>query len=283
MSAFDLPLHVEVSGPEDAAETFVLLHGYGGSSFSWRFWTGGLRERGKVVLVDLKGFGSAPHPDDGRYAPADQAALVVRLIRQRDLSGITLVGHSLGGGIALLTALELLEAEPERLRRLVIVAGAAYRQRLPPFVALGRRPRLSAALLRLVGTRRVVRWVLRSIVHDRAAVTRSQVEGYAEPLDSAEARRTLLETAARVVPPDLDAVTARYPRLAVPTLALWGRHDRVIPLAVGERLVAELPDACLEVIEDCGHLPAEEHPADSLARVLAFIERGCSAPESRPA
>jgi pimeloyl-ACP methyl ester carboxylesterase len=228
--------------------------------------------------VDLKGFGSAPHPDDDRYAPADQAELVVRMIRGLDLRGVTLVGHSLGGGVALLVALAFrdADADADRLRRLVIVAGAAYRQRLPPFVSLGRRPRLGRTILRLVGTRRLVRWVVRSIVHDPDAVTPAQVEGYAQPLDSSEARRTLIATAAQIVPPELDATTSRYAEIDVPLLALWGRHDRVVPLWVGERLVESVPGACLTVLEACGHLPAEERPEESLERVLAFVDRGCA-------
>ena len=271
---FTLPVHVESHGAPQGAETdtYLLLHGYGGSSFSWRTWTPSLEERGHVVLVDLKGFGSAPKPDDGLYAPADQAELVHRLILQRDLRNLTLVGHSMGGAIALVTALRLLDEGAGRLRRLVLLAGAGYRHRLPPFVALARWERLATGAMRLLGTRRVIRAVLRSIVRDPGGITRSQVEGYAEPLDSAEARKALIRTALQIVPDDLDAVTARYPQLDVPTLLLWGRQDRVVPLSVGEALAQALPQATLVVLEECGHLPAEELPAASLAVLAAFLE-----------
>ena len=61
MRRLELPIHVETLGPEPSAEgeTFVLLHGYGGSAFTWRYWAHRLGSRGHVVLVDLKGFGSA--------------------------------------------------------------------------------------------------------------------------------------------------------------------------------------------------------------------------------
>lgn len=269
----DLPLHVETRGraPGDG-DTFVLLHGYGASSFSWRTWVPSLAARGHVVLVDLKGFGRAPRPDDDRYGPADQAALVHRLVLDRDLRDVTLVGHSLGGGVALITALRLLEEHPLRLRRLVIVAGAAYLQRMPPFVALARRPRLSRALLRLLGARFVAREVLRSCVYDVTTVTREQVEGYAEPLRAPHAARGLLRTALRIVPSDLEALTARYREITVPTLLLWGRWDRVVPLSVGRRLARTLPDGRLVVLEACGHVPAEERPEASLQILEAFLD-----------
>ena len=63
------------------------------------------------------------------------------------------------------------------------------------------------------------------------------------------------------------------PILDVPTLLLWGRHDRVVPLWVGERLAEQLPQAELEVFERCGHVPPEELPEETLGAVTAFLDR----------
>lgn len=274
MTALDLPLAVETHGPPagEDAETFVLLHGYGGSSFSWRYWAAPLARRGRVTLVDMKGFGSAPKPDDDAYGPKDQAQLVHRLVVQRDLRNVTLVGHSLGGGVALILAQSLLAETPSRLARLVLVAGAAYRQRFPPFVALAHHPRLVSLFLRLFGTRRVVKRVLRDIVHDPDSVTPSQIEGYAHPMATAAARRALIRSALQILPPDLDQIAARYPSIDVPTLLLWGRDDHVVPLWVAERLADALPQARLAILEECGHLPAEERPEESLAILERFLD-----------
>jgi pimeloyl-ACP methyl ester carboxylesterase len=270
-----LPLYVETRGrePREGVDTFVLLHGYGGSSFTWRHWVDALSARGHVVLVDLKGFGAAPKPNDGRYSPTDQADLVHRLIAQRDLKRVTLVGHSLGGGIAILVALRLLAAPEGRLRRLVIVAGAAYPQRLPPFVSLARHPGLSGLLWRLFGARRIARRVLRTIVHDPSRITIEQIAGYARPLSLRGARSALIASALQIVPDDIEQLVDRYPALRVPTLLLWGRGDPVVPLSVGKRLAAELPDATLVVLDSCGHLPPEELPEESLAALEEFLDR----------
>jgi len=271
--AFNLPLHVETQGlpPDEGVDTFLLLHGYGGSSFSWRTWAPTLARLGHVVLVDMKGFGSAPKPDDDTYAPGDHAELVHRLILQRDLRRITLVGHSLGGGVALLTALRLLDDGTDRLHRMVVVAGAAYPQKMPPFVALARRGRLATGLMRMLGARRVVRFVLRTIVYRPEDVTRSQVEGYADPLSTPEARAALITNALHIQPSDLKNTIRRYPEIDVPTLILWGRQDRVVPLSVGESLSRALPQAQLVVLDNCGHLPAEELPMESAEILEAFL------------
>jgi len=266
-------LHVEIAGrePGPGVDTFLLIHGYGASTFSWRHWAPRLAALGHVVMVDMKGFGLSPKPNDGRYAPGDQAALVLSLIAERGLDNVTLVGHSLGGGVALLVALQLLDAIPRKLVRLVVVAGAAYDQKLPPFVKLADYPRASAFFFRLLGAERVVRTVLRSIVHDPASVDEDQVRGYAAPLESPGALRALISSARQILPEGLEQVTARYPQIDVPTQILWGRGDRVVPLWVGQRLARDLPDARLHVFEECGHVPPEELPDESWVVLEAFL------------
>jgi len=275
VSAEPLPLWVEAGGlpPRPDTETFLLLHGYGASSFSWRTWAPSLAERGHVLTVDMKGFGRAPKPDDGRYAPADQAELVLRLVHERGLDRITLVGHSLGGGVALYVALGLRDGgQARRLERLVLMAGAAYRQPLPPFVTLARHPRISTLLLRVLGPEFVIAQALRAIVFDSSGITRDQVRGYAAPLHDAASLVGLFDSALQILPPELERITPRYAEIDVPTLLLWGRQDRVVPLWVGRRLAGVLPRSTLHVLERCGHMPAEERPAESLAALQTFLE-----------
>lgn len=275
MSDPPLPLWIGTAGvpAEEAEETFVLLHGYAGHSFSWRTWTPFLARRGHVVLVDMKGSGRAPRPDDDRWAPGDLAELVLRMLLERDLRRVTLVGHSLGGAVALITALGLADrGEASRLHRMVIVAGAAFRQRLPPFVALARRPRLTRALFRFMGPRFLVAQALRSMVYDRSDITGEQVRGYATPMEVPGTVEALMRTALQIVPDDTRELMERYPEIGVPALLLWGRHDPAVPLWVGERLVRALPHATLRVLERCGHLPVEERPEESLGALRAFLE-----------
>jgi len=126
--------------------------------------------------------------------------------------------------------------------------------------------------MRLLGMETIVRWTLRSIVHDPDGVTEEQVRGYTEPLEEETAQRALVDVGARIVPPDLAAITARYPEIDVPSLLIWGASDQVVPTSVGQQLHQALPDSRLEILDRCGHLPAEEHPEASWARVAAFLD-----------
>ena len=271
-------LYVERSGLDAApgSDVFLLIHGYGASTFTWRTWTPVLERRGHVIGIDLLGCGRSGMPPEGPYGPVGQASLVLELLgRLASEEGIepgrvTLVGHSLGGGIALLTALELQRAGTPA-GRLVVVSGAAYPQRMPPFVTIARTPRLARLLMAAVPSRVLARQVLRSIVFDSSVVTDELVDGYARPLAREGAPGALIASARRIQPPDLAAITERYRSLAAPTLLLWGRHDRVVPAWVGERLSRALPDADFRLLERCGHLPQDERPAASLAALESFL------------
>jgi pimeloyl-ACP methyl ester carboxylesterase len=270
----DAQLHVARSGLPAGPDTdaFVLLHGFGASSFTWRHWRGALEQRGHVVMIDLLGFGASPKPSNGPYDPVGQAGLVTEIVRGLGDVPVTLVGHSFGGGVAMLTALALRDLG-RPVRRLVIVAGAAYRQRLPPFVHCARYPRTMNVVFRTIGARLMIRQVVRSVVFDPAVVTNDLVEGYAVPLKHPDALGAILACAARIEPAGLDEITSRYPSIDVPTLLLWGRHDRVVPPSIGVRLERALPEARLHLLDRCGHVPQEELPEASLALLTAFLDR----------
>lgn len=268
--SFQLPLYVETHG--DEGEPILLVHGLGGNAYTWRHWVPELARSRRVVLVELKGFGAAPKPPDDLYSPMDQAELLYRAILQKDLRDLTLVGHSLGGAIVILTSLMLLDREPERLSRLVLIAGAGM-PCMPRHIGLARIPVLGRIWTQFLPARSMVRYALNLAVYDRNTITASQVEAYAEPLRGKEARNALKKTVRQLLSLDLDAIIERYPELEVPTLLLWGAADRIVPLWVAEELERRLPDARLEVIEECGHIPPEEKPQESLGILMDFLEK----------
>ena len=257
-------------GAED--ETFLLVHGYAASSYTWHRWREPLARRGRVIQVDLKGFGRAPKPDDGRYTTSDLADLLVEFIRSLDLTRLTLVGHSLGGGLSLLTTLRLMDAGESRLARLGLVAAPAYPQKLPPFVALSKTPSVSETFARLLGPTVIVNKVLRTIVYDTSMITDEQVREYAVGLGAEGGIRAAMDVGRNIVPDNLDELAQRYGEIETPTFLLWGDHDSVIPLWVGERLAEEMPNATLTVLAECGHVPPEETPEESLAAFEAFLD-----------
>ena len=155
----------------------------------------------------------------------------------------------------------------------VLISSPAYRQPLPPFVPLSRRPLLSRFLIRAVGPRRLTRWVLRSIVRDPDVVDEEMVNAYARPLTTRDGVDAVLAAGRRILPDDIDETAARIKDVDVPALLIWGDWERVVPNWVGERLEQDLPNARLVVLEDCGHVPPEEKPDESFAVLADFLDR----------
>jgi len=269
MPTSPLPLHSEALGRDGAP--VVLLHGFGTNGYTWSRWAPKLSEEHRLHIVEMKGFGEAPKPRDHRYSPQHQADLLQRWILENDLHDITLVGHSLGGGVALLTALRESKEATRRIKRLVLVASIAYPQPVPRALRFLARPFLGPLALRLLPKKRVIRTALRMAYHPANPVSESYVEAYARPLRTAEARQALSCSAAQLLPPGAESLAGEYRKIELPTLLLWGRQDRVVPTWVGERLSRELPEARLEIVDECGHMPQEEKPAESLERFRTFF------------
>jgi pimeloyl-ACP methyl ester carboxylesterase len=263
-------LHVEEHG---RGRPLILLHGMGGSGYSFRRIVGPLARTQRVITIDLKGFGASEKPFDLGYAPSDQASLIEDFMRKRRLTGVTLAGHSYGGAIALISALRLQRAEPGRIRRLVLMNAPAYPQALPRSQHMLSLPVLPHIGLAVVPPILNARAALQSgrigapPVDDRDAIA------YAEPLYEPGGRHALITTARIMASYDGRDTIPHYRGLKVPTQLIWCRNDPTVPLSTGERLVRALPNARLAVLEACEHAPAEEQPAETVALIQRFLQR----------
>jgi pimeloyl-ACP methyl ester carboxylesterase len=248
----------------------LCVHGLGANLFTWRHFIAPLSKHNKLILVDLRGFGSSPKPHDNHYSIEQHANDIYRIILNEDLTKLTLIGNSLGGAIALLVALRLCEQEPTRLSRLVLIDAGAYKEYLPGYLKL-MRSFLGKLFVYLAPSRLAAKFVLKASYYDKNKISAEQVKAYADPIASEGGRHGLLETARQCVPVNSDEIISKLNRITVPTLILWGRQDAVIPLKVGELLDRDLPNSELEVFEQCGHIPQEEKPEETIASISRFM------------
>ena len=249
----------------------LLIHGFGASTFTWRHIAPELAKTHRVIAVDLKGFGQSDKPFDSRYSVFDQAALLAQLIEDTDLHNLTLVGHSFGGGIALLLALEANERLKGRLARLVLLDSIAYPQNIPVFFRLLDVPLVSHLGVSMVPASFQTRVALRIAYFDDSKIDQDEVDTYAAPLKTAAGKHAIIYSARQIVPDGLAEISERYKTIELPTLILWCDHDRIVPFEVGLKLRRTLPNSTLRLVEDCGHMPQEEQPESTLKLLQDFL------------
>ena len=261
-------LHYEVFGSGDP---ILAIHGLGACAYTWRNLKDRLPDH-QLILIDLKGHGASVKPRDTKYSLMDQTELVLQFIREHDLRNLTLVGNSYGGAVSLMVSIRLCKEEPERLSKLILICSGGYHQDLPWHLKIMSAPVLGWMALHLLPATLNARSVLRYSYHNKRLISWSQCKAYAAPIRLPGGRHALVQVTKQVIPENLDELIAQYPSITVPTLIVWGRNDRVIPLSIGERLSHDIPNSRLVVLEETGHVPQEEKPEETIAEILKFLE-----------
>jgi pimeloyl-ACP methyl ester carboxylesterase len=188
------------------------------------------------------------------------------------LHDLALVGHSMGGAVALMTYFKVRQDAPARIKKLVLIDSAGYPQKLPWFIEFARMPIINA-ISRLLPPRFLTTLVLRKCYYNKDKITDEQIDTYAYYGNLPGARQALTATAQQIVPADLDALTAQYRTIKVPTLIIWGAEDEVVPRAVGKKFQRDIPNSELVILPKCGHIPPEEQPGETNRLVTIFLKK----------
>lgn len=259
--------------PSDGRPVILLVHGMAGSSATWRGVMPILGRHATVIAPDLLGHGRSAKPRHD-YSLGSFASMLRDLLVALGVERATLVGQSLGGGVAMQMAYQY----PERCERLVLVGSGG----------LGRDVSLMLRALTLPGAELVMPVIFPSFVRDvgnavsrrlhdlgvRAPVIEEQWRGYVSLVDP-ETRAAFVRTLRAVVDFGGQTVSAQdrlYLAAQVPTLIVWGRNDRIIPVSHAYTAHDALPGSRLEIFEHCGHFPHSEDPVRFAEVLLQFLE-----------
>jgi pimeloyl-ACP methyl ester carboxylesterase len=258
----------------------LLLHGFGGEIWMWERQVAALSKRYRLYIPDLLGYGYSDRPKID-YTPSFFIEMIKQFMDQLGVTSASLIGNSMGAGIAWAFAL----THPERVDKLVLIDGIppqvvpAVRNRLlRGFLAMRHIPLLTYLVVAL-RTRRMVRVALTQAVYHDRLITDAVVERQYRIGHIAGTARVIASTVRYA-----DEV-ARYAgalaTLRKPTLIIWGEQDELFPVAVGEQLHASIRDSELVVIKGSGHMPMWEKPDETNQAILEFLgrppERLCTA------
>ena len=260
---------------EGSGPLVVLVHGMAGSAATWDHVFPALADRFAVLALDLPGHGASAKPADGDYSLGSFASVVRDLMMTLGLERGTVVGQSLGGGVAMQFAYQF----PSRCERLVLVGSGGLGRDVSPLLRALAFPGVEfvypvifAPVLRDAG--RSVLGGLRRIGLRPSAYVDQLWQGY-ESLTEPETRAAFARTLRSVVDMTGQRVSAhdRLPLARdIPTLIVWGADDAIIPSTHAADAAATLPNSRVVIFEQVGHFPHCEDP-DRFVRVLTdFIE-----------
>jgi pimeloyl-ACP methyl ester carboxylesterase len=272
-----LSTYVRERGSADE-QTVLLLHGWGGSTFSWRDQIDVLDEAGyHVVAFDRPPYGLSAKTGNLPLNQRQQADFTAALMDALDIETAVLVGHSMGGGVIG----QFAAAYPDRVDGLVFVDGA------PQIVDNPAAQPSASALSTLTQFQPVNRWLRilarifvqpdtfaglqRSAYFDPAIVTREVAAGYARQLQVVGWDEAIIDILAGSGMRGAGLTAEQAAAVDMPTLITWGEADTWVPIASGERLFALLPNAQMITYPETGHLPMEEQPQQFNTDLLAFL------------
>jgi pyruvate dehydrogenase E2 component (dihydrolipoamide acetyltransferase) len=251
-----------LAGPAEATETIVFLHGLGGSQSTWASVLGDLANSHRIVAVDLPGHGASdkPAPDTGRYTVPHLAMAIGTVLEALDLAPAIIVGHSLGGAVALQLAIE----RPKLVRGLVLVNSAG----------LGNE--ISNELLDRIDaepSREEARRLLELYFEDRKYILERGVDDMFASRTAPGADAAVKAIAANAFGRDgqRQLYLERLPQIESPILIVWGELDRVIPSSHAVAGASAAPTAWLEILESVGHVPQVEAAPSFVAVVSRWL------------
>jgi pimeloyl-ACP methyl ester carboxylesterase len=260
-----MQVHLRDEGPRDDPLPIVLLHGTSASLHTWDGWVSGLKDKRRVIRMDLPAFGlTGPNPQND-YSIAAYVQFVQATLDAMGVKECVLGGNSLGGQIAWASAAAL----PERVKKLILVDAAGYRFESTS-VPIGFRIALTPGLRWIaekILPRSVVEKSLHSVYGDPSKVSQELVDRYYDLALRAGNRQAL----GRRFEQRFTSDEAQIAMLKVPTLILWGGQDRLIPPDSARRFAKDIAGSTLVVFDALGHVPHEEDPGATLAPVQTFL------------
>jgi pimeloyl-ACP methyl ester carboxylesterase len=251
----------------------VLLHGIASTSDTWSPVVPGLAAHHTVLAPDLLGHGASAKPR-GDYSLGAYASGVRDLMTAIGHRRATVVGHSLGGGIAMQFAYQF----PDRVERLVLIASGGLGREVHPILRASTLPgsELVLALLGADWLRATGGAVAATLgrLGLRAGEDLAGVAAGLASLGDAAARGAFVHTARAAIDAGGQRVSATdrlYLAAHLPTLIVWGGRDPVIPVAHGRAAHAAIPGSRLEVFPGAGHFPHREEPVRFVALLDDFV------------
>lgn len=248
-----------------SAPTIILLHGFLSSTFSFRWLIPLLRKEYNVLSIDLPPFGKSGKSHSYIYSNENHAMTVIQLCEKLDLNAITLIGHSMGGQIAL----NISYLKPDLVDQCILLCSSAYLKKSKRSLVLSSYLPFFHFFVKRYLEKSGVEKNLRNVVYDHSKIDAEMEKGYLEPF----LEERIFPALTRMIRDHEGDLPVQFLRkIDTPCLLIWGEHDKVVPLQIGKRLHGDLKNAKLIVLKDTGHLVPEEKPEEVFQLIKEYIK-----------
>ena len=259
----------------------LFIHGILGSRKQWRHLVDKMDDTERVIVPDLFGHGDSEKPS-GDYSLSAHAATIRDLLDHLDIDRVTLVGHSLGGGIAM----QFSYLFPERVNRAVLVASGGLGREVHPILRSATLPLaeqvLSVAASAPVLSRLTALGSGLAKVGWRPGSDINEIWRGFTSLGDSDSRRAFLATTRAVIDVGGQSISAHDRLMSappLPTMVVWGSRDRMIPAWHALNAQRSIPHCRVELFEGAGHFPHLDEPDRFAALLREFITGGSTSEE----
>ena len=245
----------------------VLLHANYASLFMWEPWVAALKDRYRVIRLDLPAHGLTGPEPSGDYSLQRIQSLFEQFVDARGLERFVVVGTSIGGTVAMRYAAD----HPERIERLVMISPGSLEARVRGRTTPANVPKI-ADVLAWVTPRAFTGYMLRNDYGDPARVTDAVIDEWYAMWMREGNRQAMIDLLRQYVS---GGVEAKIRSIRVPVLLIWGEKNKRVPLALAyetRALLANSPQVQLEVLPGIGHMLVQEAPKQSAAVIRRYLD-----------
>lgn len=258
---------------EGQGEPIVLVHGDFSSLHTWDHWASALKDRHRVIRLDLPGYGLTGAPKDPMaFDRASIAATFAEFIERLKLNSFSLVGHSLGAEIAA----EYAAMNSNRINSLVLVAPTGFPREVDWTTQLLTTD-FMAAVTNYIQAPSVLGGHINDAYGDPDRLSKEDGNRYMHMSMRPGSQRMYTKTRQFMRERAEGAEPKGFDRIQAPTLLMWGGADSVTPPGHADLWAAEVNNSAVVLYEEAGHMPMEEFPEQTLAAAQKFLNKGISA------
>ena len=252
---------------EGNGPVLILLHGFASSLHTWDGWTNILKNKFRIIRMDILGFGITGPSTSGKYSTKIWIDFIHKFVNAIKLDHFHLVGNSLGGYIAWKYANE----HPEKVDKLILIDSVGYSHEIPWIFKLSSSFALKPAS-KIMFPKFIVRMCVKQCYHAQLKVTSELINHYYGLALREGNINSYLDIIQFIKEVSCNAAAGNdIKKIQAPVLVMWGENDCWIPVKLIDKWKTDLPAAITIVYEETGHVPMEERPEKTALDAYSFL------------